>query len=238
MKNLRWLVAGVALAVSGAAAAGEFSSTVTATSDYDFRGVTQSAQNPALQASIDWAADSGMYLGAWASNVDFGDCCDEEIEVDLYGGYAGGDEEGLTYDVGFVWYSYPGADDLDYPEAYVGIAYGMFDAKLWYSWDLYQLDESAYYVEGNLNVPLPRDFGLAVHAGYSDGSAWDNLEGFESYFDYSIGFTKTLGNFDVELKWVDGSDYTLANDTEDDVLSSDSRVVFSISTTFPWAAKE
>ena len=236
MKNLRWLAAGVALAVSGAAAAGEFSSTVTATSDYDYRGTTQTAQDPALQASIDWAADSGLYVGAWVSNVDFGDCCDEDVELDLYAGFAGGDEEGLTYDVGAVWYTYPGAEDLDYPEIYAGIAYGMFDAKVWYSWDFFALDESAFYVEGNANVPLPKDFGLMVHVGYSDGSAWDNTPGLESYFDYAIGFTKTLGHFDLELKWVDGSDWEV--ESEDDVLETDGRVIFAISTTFPWAAAE
>jgi uncharacterized protein (TIGR02001 family) len=55
MKHVKWLLAGVALAVSGTAAAGDLSFTVTATSDYDFRGVTQTANKPALQGSIDWA---------------------------------------------------------------------------------------------------------------------------------------------------------------------------------------
>ena len=233
MKNVKWLVASAALAFAGVANAGDFSMTVTATSDYDFRGVTQSAQDPALQLSLDWAADNGFYVGAWGSNVDFGDCCDENIELDLYAGFAGGDEEGLTYDVGAVWYSYPSADDLDYPEVWAGVAYGMFDVKLWYSWDFFALDEDAFYLEGNMNIPLPAEFGLALHLGYSDGSAFDNLEGFESYFDYSVGITRSFGNFDFELKWVDGSDWK-ALDGYGDVLSSESRVIFSVSTTLPW----
>jgi len=234
MTNVRWLLASVALAASGVAGAGEFSSTVTATSDYDFRGVTQTSGDPAIQASLDYGFDSGLYVGAWASNVDFGDCCDESVELDLYVGWAGGDEEGLTWDVGGVYYLYPGTDDLDYPEIWVGVAYGIFDAKLWYSWDFFALDESAYYLEGNLSIPLPRDFGLVVHAGYSDGDAFnaDILGG--SYFDYKIGVTKTWGNFDFELAWVDGSDWEELNDTPDDILSSDGKVVFSVSTTFPW----
>jgi uncharacterized protein (TIGR02001 family) len=234
MKNVKWLVASAALAFAGVANAGEFSMTVTATSDYDFRGVTQTAQDPALQLSLDWAADNGMYVGAWASNVDFGDCCDENIELDLYAGFAGGDEEGVTYDVGGVWYSYPGGDDLDYPEVWAGVAYGMFDAKVWYSWDFFALDESAYYIEGNVSIPLPNDFGLGLHVGYSDGNAFDEIEGFESYVDYSIGVTKSIGNFDLELKWVDGSDLKAYDGTEGDVLSSEARVIFSVSTTLPW----
>ena len=230
MKNVKWLVASVALAVAGVANAGDLSMTVTATSDYDFRGVTQTAQDPALQLSVDWAAENGLYVGAWGSNVDFGDCCDENVEVDLYAGFAGGDEDGLTFDVGGVYYAYPGAEDIDFPEIWAGIAYGMFDAKVWYSWDFAASDEAAYYLEGNVNVPLPNDFGLVVHAGYSDGSFWDS----DSYFDYAIGFTKSFGGFDFELKWVDGSDLKALNNTPGDVSSSDARVIFSVSTTLPW----
>lgn len=233
MKNVKWLAAGVALMAAGVAHAGEFSISVAATSDYDFRGVTQTAGGPAIQGSIDWAADNGLYVGAWASNVDFGRCCDESVEVDLYAGFAGGDEEGLTYDVGALYYSYPGADDLDYPEVYAGIAYGIFDAKVWYSWDFFALDKSAYYLEGNLSIPLPADFGLSMHLGYNDGEAFDE-PGYSAYFDYAVGVTKAVGNWEFELKWVDGSDWKELNNQPKDVLSSDARVIFSVSTTLPW----
>jgi uncharacterized protein (TIGR02001 family) len=234
MKNMKWLLAGAALAVSGAATAGELSGTVTATSDYDFRGVTQSSGEPALQASIDWAADSGLYLGAWASNVDFGPGDPADVEVDVYAGFAGGVEDGLGYDVGAVYYTYPGASDYDYPEVYAGLSYGMFEAKIWYSWDGFATGESSLYYEGNASLPLPNDFGLAMHVGYSDGNMFDKLEGFQSYFDYSIGITKSLGHFDLELKWVDGSDWKDLNNTDGDVLSSNAKIVFSVATTFPW----
>jgi uncharacterized protein (TIGR02001 family) len=232
MNNMKWLVAGVALALSGAATAGELSATVTATSDYDFRGVTQSSGDPALQASIDWAADSGLYIGAWASNVDFGPGDSADAEVDVYAGFAGGAEDGLGYDIGAVYYMYPGTSDYNYPEVWVGLSHGIFDAKIWYSWDGFATGESAFYYEGNASVPLPNDFGLSVHVGYSDGDMWDKLEGFESYFDWSVGVSKSFGHFDLELKWVDGSDWTAANGG--DALSSDARIVFAVATTFPW----
>src|SRR5215216_4776972 len=85
IKNLA-LVIGL-LAVSGASQA-QFSSTWTAVSDYDFRGFSQSGTDPALQGSADYAfGDSGLSAGAWASNVDFGN--DEDIELDLYVNYVG-----------------------------------------------------------------------------------------------------------------------------------------------------
>jgi len=234
MKHVKWLLAGVALAVSGTAAAGDLSFTVTATSDYDFRGVTQTANKPALQGSIDWAAENGLYVGAWASNVDFGNCCDENVEVDYYAGFSGGQEDGLSFDVSALYYSYPGAKDLDYPEVSAGIGYGIFETKLSYSWDFFALGESAWYLEGNVNIPLPQDFGLTMHTGYNAGQAFDREPGYSAYMDWSIGITKSIKKWDLELKWVDGSDWWELNHQPGDVLSSDARLIFSVSTTLPW----
>src|SRR5262245_47236114 len=93
------------LGVAGAAHAG-VTSTWTAVSDYDFRGISQSNQEPALQASVDYAHDSGWYIGAWASNIDFGideassGIDDPKIETDFYTGFTKTLESGFSYDVG------------------------------------------------------------------------------------------------------------------------------------------
>ena len=65
-------------------ASAELSSTWTLTSDYVFRGVSQTAEDPALQGSIDYEGESGGYVGLWGSNVDFDNCCDEDIELNWY----------------------------------------------------------------------------------------------------------------------------------------------------------
>ena len=112
MRNLRILAAIGLLGAATAANAG-VTSTWTLTNDYDFRGASQSAKDPAVQASIDWADESGWYIGAWASNVDFGED-DPDFEVDLYGGYTFGSEDSVLYDVGLVYYAYPGESDLNF----------------------------------------------------------------------------------------------------------------------------
>ena len=100
MKNLA-LVIGL-LALSGVSQA-QFSSTWTAVSDYDFRGFSQSAKDPALQASADYAfGDSGFSIGAWASNVDFGKTVDGDIELDLYAGYVGKINDTFSWTAGSV----------------------------------------------------------------------------------------------------------------------------------------
>ena len=228
MRNLHVLAA-IGL-LSASAAHAEISSTWTLTSDYDFRGITQTDEDPALQASFDYAAETGWYVGAWASNVDFPGY-DGSLELDLYTGFSGGEEDGLGWDVGLVWYTYPGSDSsdtedkiADFPEIYGGITYGIWSGKLWYSNDFGGTDESSIYLDGGVDIPLPRDLSLSVHAGYSDGDGIDASYGVSNYFDYSVGIGYTLDNFNLSLKYVD---------TDIDDADTD-RVIFTVSTTLPW----
>jgi uncharacterized protein (TIGR02001 family) len=240
MRNLRILAAAGLLCAASAANA-EFSSTWTAVSDYDFRGNTQSATDPAIQGSLDFAMDNGWYVGAWASNVDFGD--DTNYEVDVYTGFSGGEEEGLLWDVGLVYYAYPDTSDYNYVEAYGSLGYSWFEGKLWYSpafggdaaealaQELVGDDAvSAWYLEGNATIPLPANFSILLHAGISTGDYWDNAFG-DDQIDYAVGVGFTAGNFDLALKYVDTD-----GDVEvtDDVFNNEGRVIFSVATTFPW----
>jgi uncharacterized protein (TIGR02001 family) len=236
MKQVKWFAAGAALAVAGAAHAGEFSSTITATTDYDFRGVSLSAKDPALQVSLDWAADSGFYVGAWASNIDSGPDVDGDLELDLYGGFSGETAGGLGWDVGLVWYLYPDSSAsatkekiADYPEIYAGISYGPFELKQWYSNDLFGADVDGLYTEANASFELPAGFTLGLHLGYNYGDAFDGFE----YLDYSVAVGYTLGNFDLELKYT-GTDLSGQDKITDDVFNTEGRVIFSVSTTLPW----
>lgn len=222
MRNLSVLATIGLMSASGLAQA-EVSSTWAATSDYDFRGFTQTEEDPALQGSIDFATDNGWYIGAWASNVDFGPG-DPNLEVDLYTGFSGGAEDGLGWDVGLIYYSFPSESDFNYPEIYGGLSYGIVSGKLWYSNDFNNTDESAIYLEGGVDVPLPSNFSVNAHAGYSDGDGVEAAFGLSNYLDYSVGVGYTAGNFDLELKYVD---------TDIDDADMD-RVIFTITTTFPW----
>jgi len=235
MRNLRILAALGLVAAAGAANAG-VTSTWTLASDYDFRGITQTASDPAIQASIDYAHDSGWYVGAWASNVDFGPA-DVDWELDLYTGFSGTTGEGgLGYDVGLIYYSYPDEADFNYFEAYGSLSKDWFKGKIWYSNDFGGDSTSgstpAWYVEANGTFPLPANFSILAHAGYSFGDYWKDAD--SEYFDYSLGVGYTVGNFNLALKFIDGSDLKAADGTPGDVFTSESRVVFTIATTFPW----
>ena len=82
---------------------------VAVTSDYRYRGISQSRLKPAVSAGVDYALPAGFYVGAWASSIkwvkDFGG--DSDVELDLYGGFKGEIMPGLAFDVGALRYQYP-----------------------------------------------------------------------------------------------------------------------------------
>lgn len=243
MKYPTSLIAASLLLMAATANAGEFSSTVTAVSDYDFRGVTLSAKDPALQASIDWAHDSGFYAGAWASNIDYDIYGDGNIELDLYLGFGGETSGGLGWDTGIVFYTYPGSsssvsgEDVipkipNYPEIWASISHGPVTFKQWYTNDWSGTDLDALYSEINASFELPAGFALNLHTGYNYGNAFA-----KDYLDYSIGVGYTAGHFDMNLKY-GGTDTSGIYKTTDDTFNNEPRLMFSISTTFPWGAGE
>jgi uncharacterized protein (TIGR02001 family) len=227
------------LLVAGAAQAG-VSSTVTIVSDYDFRGFSQSGSDPALQVSLDYAADSGWYAGVWGSNID--DFLDydgsgvAETEIDLYTGYSKSFDNGWGYDVGITYYTYSGASDLNYFEVYGKVSYQWLTGSLYWSDDFAGFDNavlspgvksgSAYYVALDASIPAG-PLTVDLHAGLSGGDGIEPLfDGVEdSYTDYSIGVSYTANNFTTGLKWV-------AYDA--DRAGSDDRFLLSFSTTLPW----
>jgi uncharacterized protein (TIGR02001 family) len=81
-------------------------------SEYIFRGISQTAGKPAVQGGFDWAHSSGFYLGTWASNIswleDFGAYTRSSMEWDFYGGYKGTINDDWNYDLGTIYYYYPG----------------------------------------------------------------------------------------------------------------------------------
>ncbi len=244
MKSLNLSAALGLLTLSAAANAG-VTSTWTLASDYDFRGITQSAQDPAVQASVDYAHDSGWYLGGWASNIDFcspgnSGCLDAEYEVDLYTGFSGSTgEDGLGWDVGLIYYTYE-ESDYNYPEIYASLSKDWFKGKVWYSndfgGDTTAGDTPAFYVEGNATIALPKNFTLLGHVGYSFGDYWDDLDSAGiggEYFDFAVGVGYSVGRFNLALKWVDGSDLKESDGTPGDVFSSEGRALLTVATTFP-----
>ncbi len=116
-------------------------------SEYEYRGISQTSEKPALQFNLDYAHASGFYVGTFISNIqwlkdykDLGLVKDSSpVEIDLYGGYKYEVIKDLTLDAGFLHYDYPGSKAYaPFPkpntnEVYLGATYGVFNVKYSYS---------------------------------------------------------------------------------------------------------
>lgn len=150
------LAAALCTFAAGAASAqdAEFAFNAAVASDYAFRGVSQTNEDPALQIGVDVTTAAGFYAGIWGSNVDFGD--DTAAEVDFYGGYRT-EAGGFALDFGVIGYSYvnpPSGGGYNFAEfkASASRAIGPVTAgaAVYYSPDFFGADDEATYVEGNL----------------------------------------------------------------------------------------
>ena len=219
------------------------SGSVWLTTDYVFRGLSNTDENPAAQGSIDYTF-KGFYVGIWGSNTDLSDA---GIEIDYYGGYAGG-VGNFGYDLMAIYYTYPGGGsnpEIDYFEAHLGLTYkfaGIFleptlGAGYNFSPDFYAEDGIAHYVNGTLDLALPYDFTLGGELGYQDvegdKTTGDNMgmngnDGYD-YWHWRVSLTKDIP------KWfsLDVSYHNTDSDAQDffgDI--ADPRLVFTISRTF------
>jgi len=133
-----------ALAIPGVALAEEalpISANVSMTTDYLFRGISQTGHDPAIQGGFDYAHASGFYVGVWGSNVgwieDYQGYASGNMEFDLYGGFRGGFADDFTYDLGAIQYYYPGTraaaiTNADTTELYAALGYKWVTAKYSY----------------------------------------------------------------------------------------------------------
>jgi uncharacterized protein (TIGR02001 family) len=143
----------VVIGIAGQAKAQDVTGNVALTSDYVFRGVSQTSENPAVSAGVD-ATFGSFYAGGWASNVDFGD--DTDAEVDVYGGWRS-ELSGWAVDLGGVAYLYtgqPDGADYDYVELKAAASRAVGPATLgvaaYWSPDFFGASEDeATYLEAN-----------------------------------------------------------------------------------------
>ncbi len=177
-------------------------------SQYIFRGLTQTAEKPALQGGFDYAHASGFYAGTWASSIswlkDFGAYSTSQLEWDFYGGYKGNfGKSDFTYDVGFLYYYYPGSvtpgfTNADTKEIYGALGYKWLSAKYSYSIDDtfgVANSDGSWYLDLGANVPLG-DTGLSLIAHWGKqkyrGSVGGVSNDVASYEDWKLGVSYAL----------------------------------------------
>ncbi|MCL1127277.1 TorF family putative porin [Shewanella surugensis] len=237
MSKTLLILSSVGLLASTSNAYAALSSTVTATSDYMFNGVSQTNNNPALQASLDYAADNGWYVGAFTSNVDFGSGDSTWLELDGYGGKYFQLTNTFSLDAGLAYYTYHGDDassDYNYPELYTKFGYdssiGHSELNFWYTWDYFGYGGSHYIGMAAHTFTLAEGHDIRFSfdrstSGDKDKWPWGDDR---AYNHYRIAYMTNVKSFDLTVS---------AEDTNMDLYVSgknvsDARFVVSVAKTF------
>jgi len=202
MKRAKFGVATVLALVVGAWASDaggqvELSGNIALTSDYAFRGISQTLEKAAVQGGLDIAAPAGLYAGVWSSSVNFGEDLAAgpraQMELDVYGGIAPS-VSGFDLDAGLLYYAYPGAEsdrNYNFLEVYAGIArtLGMFDLGLSgaYSPEFFAKSGSAMYGSFAASTTLP-SLPIGIDASIGMQTIDDNgAFGTPDYAVWSVG---------------------------------------------------
>ena len=225
-----------ALAVPGVAMAEDspFSGNVSLTTDYLYRGLTQTDHRGAIQGGFDYAHPSGAYAGVWGSNISWlTDSATDpaavyytdgaSLELDTYAGFKNSFAEDFSYDVGFLRYNYSGNITPGMPSASTNELYGLIGWK-WVSFkysraltNLFGVPDSSgsYYMDlsGSYTLEGP-GVTLSAHYGKQNvaGTGNDSL----SYSDYNLAAAKDFGAYTWKILV---NDTNIDGDTTRGVLS-------------------
>ena len=216
------------------------SGNLTFTTNYVVRGITQTSAKPALQGTLDYAHSSGFYAGFFGSNASWmadvwevdpslpaggsayggspNNAISGSLEIDLYAGYRGAFAGDFTYDVGGVYYYYPGKYLLDRGyspglknantgEIYAGLGWKWITAKVWYAVTdgVFMVPEASGTTYFNLSATVPvGETGINV-IGSVGTWMWSGTAPYLTSYglkndiydliDYKLGVTKDFMGF-------------------------------------------
>lgn len=179
-----------------------FSGNAGIVTDYVFRGVSQTNGDIAMQGGLDYAfGDSGFYVGAWGSNVDFDEFQGPEFEIDAYVGYAADLGEKFNIDLMLTRYNYIGTGDdygsIDYNEVIAKFAMtNIATLTVGYTDDYVNSGEDATYVSLGNSWDLGNDYSLNASFGRSYFTDGD-------FNDWNLGISKTIGPVEIGLNYYD-----------------------------------
>lgn len=216
----------------------EFTATGSAavTTDYRFRGVSQSAGDIAIQGGITVSHASGFYVGTWGSSIDLGSTYGH-TELDLFGGWTGEVTPGLTFDGGLLYYAYPNGHvgHAEFFEPYASLSGQVGPAKLkvgaTYAWDQKSLPNFAgtkkddnLYLYSNVDIGVPNTpLTVSGHLGYTDGVLapcyYCNAD--KTGLDWSIGASATLfGPLSLSVSYIGVTGPSVDSYTDDTVVAT------------------
>ena len=223
----------------------EFSGSAEMTTDYRFRGLTQTQNDPAVQVGFQLDHSTGLYAGVWGSNVNYeyidknGADQTVHLELDPYIGYTKTFENVAgkpTLDVGIWYYAYPGHGDNNFVEYYAGVGFESLVAEgdsvstyVYYTDDNLGAGDDAWYLNASYSVPFGAGFGGGAAVGFNDVK-----HGSDQVWDWKGGATyefQSISGFGAELAAV-GTDTETKGESSAYKRGVETGAVFTLTKSF------
>ena len=205
------LVAAVSSFPFAQAFGAEVSGNIALTTDYKFRGISQSDSAPSVQGGFDIAFDNGAYIGTWGAAVDF-DCAIDTcgglnggIELDYYAGFASDISDSVSFDIGYIYYDYPQDEGLlgDYGEIYGSLSFGDFGIGMNYSDEYWGETGKFTYTYATYSMALSESVALDLLVGSGDYDEAGYLDGATEHMNWSVALSTSAGGLDFAITYED-----------------------------------
>ena len=193
---------GLALALAPASARAQFSASISAVSDYRYRGVSLTDGEPALQLGAVYDTQPGVYVGGFASNVQVANQGMRNLQAIGFAGYAYRIDPALSVEIGVDYATFTHATLYDYGEIYVGATWERASARAFYSSRYYGFASGAGYVEINASTPAFDRVSFYAHGGYLQWSHKPVYGAKRSLFDGRVGVNVDLDVVSLQASWV------------------------------------
>jgi uncharacterized protein (TIGR02001 family) len=183
--------------------------TFTITSNYLFRGISQSNNLPAFQGGLTYTfLKPGIYFNLWGSNVNITDTAHNDdiatVEIDTIAGIRNSIGEKFSYDINIDRYNYPKASGLNYNELIGVFTYSILSATIGYSSNVFNTHCDGLYTALGVNIPIPPKYifnfeNVSVSGSY--GHYGLQKPAGNSYNDYFVQIAKAINIYNLSLQY-------------------------------------
>jgi uncharacterized protein (TIGR02001 family) len=173
-------------------------------SNYRYRGISLSNNDPAAQLAVAYDDASGWYGGAFASTVQIGYPASRELQAVAFGGYARRMPSGLSWEAGADYSAFTGGQSYNYAEVYVGMASENVSTRLYYAPRYFGQEAGVIYGEINASQRLLDRVRLLAHGGVlrNNSERAYGRPADRDVFDASVGVIIDFDQFTAQLSWV------------------------------------
>lgn len=206
--------------------------TMALTSNYIFRGLTQTENLPAVQGGLTYTTPIGLYATLWSSNNKFIDT-DINLELDPGIGFYKEIGKDFNFDITFYRYLFPSDRIWNYNEWLGQFNYKFLQANLGYSGNVYNVKRKGFYYDGGINYTIPANFFfniegvtfLALVGRYELPKDFPDEAGI-SYNNYTVSLSKDLKHYNLALQ------YSTTTEREFYQWYGGSHLVFTVTASF------